>query len=122
MQRLKLKAKRRLRRRHHTRSSMSGTQAKPRMAVFRSARHIYAQLIDDEAGRTLVTASTQSKSLKPALKKTGNKQAAELVGREIAKIAVGVGITHVAFDRGGFKYHGRVKALADGARAGGLKF
>ncbi len=89
-----------------------------RLSVFRSARHIYAQVIDDAAGRTLVAAS----SLDTDIKTGGNKQAAEAVGRLLGKRAEKAGIREVAFDRGRFPYHGRVRALAEGARAAGLKF
>ncbi len=89
-----------------------------RLSVFRSARHVYAQLIDDASGRTLAAAS----SLEAAVSKGGNKEGAEEVGRLIAERAVAAGVTEVAFDRGRYPYHGRVKALAEGARAGGLKF
>lgn len=122
MNRFKVKTKRRERRRLRTRKKLAGTKEIPRLAVFRSAKHIYVQMIDDSEGRTLLSLSTQSKDLKESLKKTGNRQAAELVGKELAKKALQAGFTRVAFDRGGFKFHGRVKALADGARAGGLKF
>ncbi len=89
-----------------------------RLSVFRSARHIYAQLIDDASGRTLAAAS----SLETGMEHGGNKIGAEAVGRLIAERALAAGIQEVAFDRGRYPYHGRVKALADGARAGGLKF
>ena len=89
-----------------------------RLSIFRSARHVYAQVIDDAKGTTLATAS----SLEAAVSAGGNKTGAEEVGKLIAERAVKAGITEVAFDRGSFSYHGRVKALAEGARAGGLKF
>ncbi|HEY3778336.1 MAG TPA: 50S ribosomal protein L18 [Rhizomicrobium sp.] len=94
--------------------------AKPRLSVFRSGRHIYAQLIDDGGGRTLAMASTNEKENKPA--KTWNLEAAGSVGRKIAERALAGGIKEVVFDRGGYIYHGRVKALAEAAREGGLKF
>lgn len=90
--------------------------------MFRSKRHIYAQVIDDMVGATLASASTRTKSLRDQLPKTGNKKAAELVGEALAKQALGVGIKCVCFDRNRYKFHGRVKALADGARKGGLAF
>jgi large subunit ribosomal protein L18 len=90
--------------------------------VFRSSRHIYAQLIDDVAGLTLVSASTKAKSLRDKIAKTGNKKAAELIGELVAKQALGVGIKCVCFDRGPYKFHGRVKSLADAARKAGLAF
>jgi large subunit ribosomal protein L18 len=110
-------------RRHaRVREKISGTGDKPRLCVFRSLNNIYAQVIDDEQGNTLVTASTLDAEIKKdteGKKKTGQ---AEQVGLLLAKRAVDKGISQVAFDRGGFKYHGRVKALADAARKGGLKF
>ena len=94
---------------------------RPRLSVFRSNRYIYAQVVDDRQGRTLVAASSLEKDLRegPA---TGNRQAAETVGARLAERAVAAGVTEVIFDRGGYKYHGRVKALADAAREGGLSF
>lgn len=92
------------------------------MSVFRSGRHIYAQVIDDAAGLTLVSASTRSKTLRDKIAKTGNKKAAEMVGEAVAKEAIGVGIKCVCFDRGPYKFHGRVKSLADSARKAGLVF
>jgi large subunit ribosomal protein L18 len=110
------------RRRYHVRKKAFGTADRPRLSVFRSNRHIYVQIIDDVAGLTLASASTQSKALKPQLTKTGNKKAAQTVGEAIAKQATGVGIKCVCFDRNRYKYHGRVKALADAARKAGLVF
>jgi large subunit ribosomal protein L18 len=95
---------------------------RPRLSVFRSGQHIYAQIIDDVAGATLAAASTIDKTLKAGLKSTSNVEAAKAVGKLIAERAVAKGIKEVAFDRGGYKYHGRVKALADAAREGGLSF
>jgi large subunit ribosomal protein L18 len=110
-------------RRHaRVRQKISGTADKPRLCVFRSLNHIYAQVIDDEQGSTLVAASTLDTEIKndsKGKKKTGR---AELVGSLVAKRAKEKGISQIAFDRGGFKYQGRVKALADAARKGGLKF
>jgi|SRR6056297_588980 len=104
------------------RKKVTGTPERPRMAVFRSEKHIYAQIIDDSTHHTLCTSSTVKGELKSSLEKTWDKTAAEKVGEDIAKKAKDAGIEEVVFDRGGFKYHGRVKALADGARNAGLKF
>jgi len=104
------------------RRKISGTSEKPRLAVFKSEKHIYAQIIDDMKGNTIVSASTVDKELKNELKKTWNIEAAEKVGELLAKRAVEKGISSVVFDRGGFKYHGRIKSLADSARKAGLKF
>lgn len=111
--------KQRLNRHKRVRGKVSGTKECPRLNVFRSAKHIYAQIIDDIAGVTLCAASTLDKGFEGA---TGNAEAAKKVGNDIAKKAEKLGITQVVFDRGGFIYHGRVKALAEGAREGGLKF
>jgi large subunit ribosomal protein L18 len=112
-----------LERRHlRLRRRVVGTAERPRLSVYRSLKHIYAQVIDDMTGRTLVSASTQSESLKGELKGSGNCSAAAKVGALLASRAKEAGITAVAFDRGGRKYHGRVKALAEAARKGGLKF
>ena len=104
------------------RKKISGTSSRPRLAVFRSARHIYAQAIDDSAGSTLAASSTLT--IQKSLKKTytGNKEAAKAVGADVAKKLIEKSISTVVFDRGGFIYHGRVQALADGAREGGLNF
>lgn len=110
------------RRKFHVRKKVHGTPERPRLSVFRSARHIYAQLIDDVKGLTLASASTKTKALREKLAKTGNKKAAEAVGEAIAKEALGVGIKCVCFDRGPYKFHGRVKSLADAARKAGLAF
>jgi large subunit ribosomal protein L18 len=113
----------RLRRKKSIRKKISGTAACPRLAIFRSSNHIYAQIIDDTVGRTLASASTMSAELKAnAEGHSGNKAAAQKVGNLIAEKAQAEGITQVVFDRGGFLYHGRVKALADAARESGLKF
>jgi large subunit ribosomal protein L18 len=113
----------RLRRKKSIRKKISGTAACPRLAIFRSSNHIYAQIIDDTAGRTLASASTLSAELKAnAEGHSGNRAAAHKVGNLIAEKAQAEGITQVVFDRGGFLYHGRVKALADAARESGLKF
>ena len=111
--------KQRLQRHKRVRGKISGTKECPRLNVFRSSKHIYAQIIDDVAGVTLCAASTLDKGFEGA---TGNAQAAKKVGQMVAERAEKLGITKVVFDRGGFIYHGRVKALAEGARDGGLKF
>lgn len=94
----------------------------PRLSVFRSSKHIYAQVIDDNAGRTLAAASSLDKDLRAVLKTGADRAAAQAVGKRIAEVAKSAGIDKVVFDRGGYLYHGRVKALADGAREGGLDF
>jgi large subunit ribosomal protein L18 len=104
------------------RKSVSGTPERPRLVVFRSLRHVSAQLIDDVAGRTLAAASTAEKELTEGLKHGGNKAAGKAIGAAIAKRAQEKGITTVVFDRAGFRYHGVIKELADAARAAGLKF
>ena len=98
------------------------TAERPRLTVFRSHKHIYVQVIDDAAGRTLAAASTADKDVRGDLKYGGNKAAAELVGKAIAERALAAGVKQVAFDRGPFQYHGRVAALADAARKAGLGF
>ena len=95
---------------------------KPRLSVFRSSKQIYAQIIDDARGMTLVAASSLEKTQREVLKTGADLEAAKTIGKLIAERAVSAGIAHVVFDRGGYMYHGRVKALADGAREGGLKF
>ncbi len=112
----------RVKRHRRLRYRLSGTSERPRLNVSRSLQHIYAQLIDDTTGNTLTTASTVDASLRTALKSGGNVEAAKAVGKLIAERAQEKGITAVVFDRGGYKYHGRVQALADSAREGGLKF
>jgi large subunit ribosomal protein L18 len=104
------------------RKHIIGAADRPRLAVFRSLKHMYAQIIDDTKGITLVSASTLEAPLKETLESTGNIDAAAKVGAEIAKKALEKGITEVVFDRGGNVYHGRIKAVADGAREAGLKF
>lgn len=111
-----------LRRRRHVRKKVLGTPERPRLSVFRSNRHIYAQLVDDTAGVTLVAASTRAKVLRDQLTRAGNRQAAEAVGETLAKKAMGVGIKCVCFDRNRYRYHGRVRCLADAARKAGLAF
>ena len=104
------------------RVKISGTAAVPRLNVFRSNANIYAQIIDDEAGKTLVSCSTMEKEVAEAVKELNKVDAAKVVGKMIAEKAVKAGITNVVFDRGGYPYIGRVSALADGAREGGLQF
>ena len=119
----KLKAQRLERRQFRTRKNIFGTPERPRLSVFRSDKHIYAQLVDDYAGKTLASvASTDGEVRGADLKNGGNVAAAKKVGAAIAAKAKAAGITKVAFDRGGRMYHGRIKALADAAREGGLKF
>lgn len=120
MDKQKQKTLRRSRRRAAVRTRVSGTPTRPRLAVFRSAKHIYAQVIDDMSGRTLASASTRDKDV--SVSQSGNAEAAATVGKALAEKAAKAGISEVAFDRGGYKYHGRVKALADAAREAGLKF
>ena len=110
------------RRKYHVRKKIFGTVERPRLTVFRSSRHIYAQIIDDVAGATLVSASTRAKSLRGQLSQSGNKKAAGVVGEAIAKEALSVGIKCVCFDRSSYQFHGRTKALADAARKAGLAF
>lgn len=112
----------RLKRQVRVRKKVKGSEARPRLSVFRSAKHIYAQIIDDVSGRTLVAASTVEKGLASALKSTGGIDAAIAVGKAIGEKALAANIADVVFDRNGFLYHGRVKALADAAREAGLKF
>ena len=104
------------------RNRFSGTAERPRLAVFRSNNHMYAQIIDDTVGKTLVSASTLDKDVKAELEKTNNVEAATVVGTVVAKKALEKGITTVVYDRGGFIYEGKVKALAEAAREAGLKF
>jgi large subunit ribosomal protein L18 len=115
--------KKQMRQRRHARSRfyLSGTAQKPRLAVFRSLKHIYAQVIDDLTGETLVTASSIDKDLRGSVN-GGNKEGAKQVGQKVAERAIAKGITCVIFDKGGFKYHGRIRDLAEGARSAGLKF
>ena len=112
------------RRRVHQRVRMSveGSSERPRLCVFRSLGHIYAQVIDDRAGKTLVSASSADAETKKSMKGGGNIAAAKVVGKALAQRAKAAGIQKVVFDRGGYKYHGRVKALADAAREAGLQF
>ena len=112
----------RQRRHERIRRSIHGTTERPRLNVFRSLQHIYAQVIDDEQGHTLVAASTLDPELREQLTGLNKSQQAARVGQLVAQRALAYGLTKVVFDRGGFPYHGRVKALADGAREGGLEF
>ena len=112
----------RMRRRHRVRKRLRGTAERPRLSVFRSHKHVYAQLIDDATGRTLAAASSVDQDLRGEIKYGGNKAAAERVGRAIAERAKAAGVERVAFDRGSFQYHGRVASLAEAARQAGLKF
>lgn len=112
----------RKRRQRRVRSKINGTAERPRLNIYRSLENIYAQVIDDEQGHTIVSASTIDRELAPQVVDKPPVEQARLVGMEVARRAMDAGITHVVFDRGGFRYHGRVKALADGAREGGLEF
>jgi large subunit ribosomal protein L18 len=111
----------RTRRHHRVRKKVSGTAERPRLAVFRSNKHISAQVIDDRSGRTLASASTVERDLRQG-GPTSNKDAASTVGRMVAERAKAAGVSQVVFDRGGFLYHGRVAAVADAARGAGLEF
>jgi large subunit ribosomal protein L18 len=116
------KTEKRTARRERVRRKVTGSDARPRLSIYRSLHHIYAQIISDESGRTLFAASTQGAELPADLKKKSNVSAAKAVGKEIAGRCLKNGITEVIFDRNGFLYHGRIKALADAAREAGLKF
>jgi large subunit ribosomal protein L18 len=116
----KLKLVRRTQRKSRVSGAVRGSTERPRLSIFRSVKHIYAQIIDDTTGKTLVSVNSDQKDT--ALKHGGNKAAAAVVGKAIAGKAIAAGITQVAFDRNGYQYHGRVKALADAAREAGLKF
>lgn len=107
---------------HRVRTRVVGTLARPRLCVFRSSKHIYAQVIDDASGRTLATASSVDKETRKQLKGGSNVAAAKVIGKLVAERAIAAGIQQVVFDRGGYKYHGRVQALAAAAREAGLKF
>ena len=112
----------RQKRHYRLRRYLSGTAERPRLAVFRSGKHIYAQVIDDVKGHTLAASSTMEKAISGGLKTTSDVEAAKVVGADVAKKALDKGINTVVFDRGGFIFHGRVKALADAAREAGLQF
>lgn len=116
------KVRLRLKRHRRVRYKVSGTAERPRLAVFRSSKHIYAQLIDDDARHTLASASTVDAGYREGGKSGANIDAAKAIGAQIAERATAAGITRVVFDRGGFAYHGRIQQLADAAREGGLEF
>ena len=118
----KSRAEVRMKKNNRIRNRFSGTAQRPRLAVFRSNNHMYAQIIDDTAGHTLLAASTLEKDVKAELEKTNNVEAAAYLGTVIGKRAIEKGITEVVFDRGGFIYHGKIAALAEAAREAGLKF
>lgn len=120
MEQQRLIAKQRLRRQRSTRNRVRGTSERPRLTVYRSNLHIYAQVIDDSKGETIASASTCGKG--SGIAYGGNVAAAKLIGKQVAERAMSKGVTKVAFDRGYYKYHGRIKALADAAREAGLKF
>ncbi len=112
----------RIRRKHRVRKRVRGIEQRPRLCVTRTHKHLYCQIIDDFAGRTLVSASTLDKDLRGAVKNGANKDAATVVGQTVAKKALDAGIKAVCFDRGSYKFHGRVKALADAVRESGVAF
>lgn len=123
MEKLELKKVRRQRRKYRIRKKIVGTNDVPRLSVYRSLKHIYAQIIDDERGNTLVACSTMDKEVREAIKDGIRKvEQAKLVGKILAKRALEKGIKRIAFDRNGFLYHGRIRALADSARENGLVF
>jgi large subunit ribosomal protein L18 len=109
-------------RHRRVRGRVTGTGERPRLNVFRSSRHIYAQIIDDTVGHTLASASTIDAEIRASLDSLNKSDQAKLVGQTLAKRALAVGVKAVVFDRGGYRYHGRVKSLADGSREGGLEF
>ncbi len=115
-------SRQKLRRRRHVRKSVRGTTERPRLTVFRSLQHIYCQVVDDSTGKTLAAASTKDKDLRTGIQYGGNSQAAQVIGKAIAERAQAAGVKKVCFDRAHCKYHGRVAALADAAREGGLEF
>ena len=119
---LKKKNKRRLKRRKGIRKKVFGVTERPRLSIFRSSKNIFCQIIDDTTGNTLASASTLTKDVRGKLSYGGNIKAAELVGQRIAEEASKIGVSKIVFDRGGYKYHGRIKALADSARANNLEF
>jgi large subunit ribosomal protein L18 len=122
MDQQKTKKRRQLRRRRHVRSKVVGTAERPRLTVHRSSKHIYVQLIDDLTGVTLAAASSRGKDVRTGLPYGGNIKGSQVVGKLIAEAAIAKGIKLAAFDRGHYRYHGRIKALADAAREGGLQF
>lgn len=122
MNQRKLVQVRRLRRQRHVRKRLAGTVERPRLAVFRSSKHIYAQIINDETGMTLASASTLDPEIRRDHSYGGNKSAATVVGRIVAERAKQAGIEKICFDRRSYKYHGRIQALAEAAREAGLQF
>jgi len=123
MKAIQVKLLRRLRRKRHVRKSVTGTPDRPRLTVFRSHKNIYAQIIDDTAGRTLASASSLDKSVRPQLPEGGSdKAAAKVVGAALAALAAQAGIKKVVFDRNGYPFHGRIRELAQAAREAGLEF
>lgn len=122
MSRVRGQRQARERRHRRVRARVVGTPERPRLNVFRSLRHIYAQIIDDSVGHTLVSASTLEGQVGEMCDESKKTEAARIVGRVLAERALAEGVTQVVFDRGGYQYHGRVKALAEGAREGGLQF
>ena len=119
---VKDRKQRRVKIRRRYRQAVRGTANRPRLSVYRSLRHVYAQIIDDDSGVTLASASTLEKAAAGSLKATGNREAGSLLGKLIAERAKENGVESVVFDRGGFRYHGVIRAIADGAREAGLKF
>ena len=119
---MKDKYEQRERRQRRVRSKVAGTPERPRLSVFRSSQHIYAQVIDDESGKTLAAASTLAKDVKGTVAEANKTEAAKKVGEAIARACLAKGLKKVVFDRGGYMYHGRVSALADAAREAGLEF
>lgn len=117
-----INVERRARRKRGLQQRIRGTGERPRLTVFRSLKNIYAQIIDDERGVTICEASSKSKDLRGGIKSGGNIEAAKAIGKVLAERATARNVTLVSFDRNGYRYHGRVKALADAAREGGLKF
>jgi large subunit ribosomal protein L18 len=119
---VKDRKQRRVKIRRRYRQAVRGTANRPRLSVYRSLRHVYAQIIDDDSGVTLASASTLEKAAAGSLEATGNREAGTLLGKLIAERAKKSGVESVVFDRGGFRYHGVIRAIADGAREAGLKF
>ena len=119
---LNLRRKARLKRKKRIRKTISGTQQRPRLCVFRSAKHIYAQVIDDTQGQTLAAASSLEKAVKASADTKNKKSAANMVGKLVAERVLEKGVKQIVFDRNGYLYHGRVKAVSDGARETGLDF
>jgi large subunit ribosomal protein L18 len=119
---LNLKTQARLKRKKRIRKKMAGTENRPRLCVFRSAKHIYAQVIDDSRGHTITAASSMEKTVRENAESTNKVTTANMVGKIIARRAMEKGVARVVFDRNGFLYHGRVKAVSEGAREAGLEF